>query len=133
MPNLEILIGRRPVSVRTRKRAVYRAWKRLVNAEARRVWAGRPIHAGEVRLTVVFLCADAPIDVDNVIKPIQDALSGVVYADDVKVTDVDCHRRYFSDPIDLARIPPLLFAPALDETECVYVRVEPALPLEDSL
>lgn len=112
---------------------MYRAWKRLVNVEAARVWAGQPLHAGDVRLTVVFLCVDAPIDVDNIIKPIQDALAGVVYADDVTVTDVDCHRRYFSDPIDLARIPPLLFAPTLDETECVYVRVEPALPLEDSL
>ena len=42
------------------------------------------------------MCDSSPADIDNSIKPIQDALVGVVLADDFQVTDVDSHRRFLS-------------------------------------
>lgn len=133
VPSFDFLIHGRPVSVQSSRRGVYQEWKRLVRAEAEKRWAGRPVVEAAVRLTIVFLCYEVAIDVDNVVKPIQDALTGVVYADDEWVTDVDSHRRFFTDAIDLDRLPPLLVGAVVEASECVYVRVEPALPLEEYL
>ncbi|HIG48948.1 MAG TPA: RusA family crossover junction endodeoxyribonuclease [candidate division Zixibacteria bacterium] len=36
---------------------------------------------------------NAPVDTHNIIKPIQDGLVGLVYDDDLLVTDVESHRR----------------------------------------
>ena len=140
MALFELLIGQRPISVQTASRGGYQAWKDYVRSEARRVWVGDLVprgqarsSAGGLRLTLVFLCRDFPIDVDNVVKPIQDALIGVVYADDDRVTDVESHRRYLEDPIDLTRVPPLLSSALVHQIECVYVRVDEAPLLENLL
>ena len=79
---------------------------------------------GGLRLTLLFLCEDAPVDVDNIIKPIQDALIRLVYDDDELVTDVDSHRRFFSDPINLTGLPLSVWIAAWLGIERVYVRVE---------
>ncbi|HEU0052030.1 MAG TPA: RusA family crossover junction endodeoxyribonuclease [Longimicrobium sp.] len=131
MTVFDFVIARRPVSVQTENRVNYQAWKRFVRNEAGRGWGDRPSVETALRLTVVFLCDEALTDTDNVIKPIQDALEGLVYADDVVVADVDCHRRVFSDPVDLARVPAPLAEALIEGKECVYVRVMPAQPLEE--
>ena len=66
----------------------------------------------------------------NIIKPIQDALIGVVFADDSQVSDVDSHRRFLSDRIDITNLPPLLIENIVNGAECVYVRVSLAESLE---
>jgi hypothetical protein len=71
--------------------------------------------------------------VDNIIKPLQDALVGLVYEDDSLICDVDSHRRFLSDPIDITELPPLLQAGVAGGVECVYVRVANALELKDCL
>ena len=78
------------MSLQTRRRANPREWNAYVNGEARKVWpADASLLDVEVRLTLVHLAGDDPVDIDNIIKPIQDALVGVVYADDEAVCDVD--------------------------------------------
>ena len=99
---VEFIVPERPVSVQAKDRSDYQAWKQLVVLCALPHWHRAPVTTGEIRLTIVFLCDDAaPIDVDNVVKPIQDALLHVAYSDDVLVTDVDSHRRYLQDAIDI--------------------------------
>ncbi|KVE25170.1 endodeoxyribonuclease RusA [Burkholderia vietnamiensis] len=136
MPNatFEFVIPQRPVSLQTRKRQNLQAWKAFVTAEAAKAWPvdTQPL-AGELRVTLVYLAADDAADVDNIIKPIQDALVGMVYDDDFAVCDVDCHRRFLSDPIDVTDLPPLLQAGVAKADECVYVRVSHASDLKDYL
>jgi endodeoxyribonuclease RusA len=131
VPGFEFVVSRRAVSAQTGKRVNYQVWKKLVRVEAERRWAGEvfPPTAG-LRLTVVALCYTDTVDVDNLIKPIQDALVGLVYATDKRVTDVDSHRRFFTDPMDVRLVPPLLRDAWLQFGEFVYIRVEEALPLE---
>jgi crossover junction endodeoxyribonuclease RusA len=78
----------------------------------------------------VYLCDDSPADIDNIVKPIQDALVGVVYADDSLITDVDSHRRFITDGIDLTNLPRLLIRGAESGEECVYVSVSLSENLE---
>ena len=129
----EILIPKRPVSHQAKNRNLQK-WKDFVYGRARQEWkGGTPLQTVGLRFTLVYICNDYPADVDNIIKPIQDALIGVVFADDSQVSDVDSHRRFLSDRIDITNLPPLLIENIVNGAECVYVRVSLAESLEVSL
>jgi len=130
----EFLIPQRPVSSQTRRRENLREWKTYVAGEASKVWPAenRPFE-GDLRVTLVYLASDDPADVDNIIKPIQDALVGLVYEDDGSVCDVDSHRRLLTQPIDVTDLPALLQNGVAAGEECVYVRVSKAAELKEYL
>lgn len=136
MPNIrfEFVIPQRPVSLQTKNRKNLQKWKTFVNAEAAKFWPmGVGVLSGDLHVTLVYLAADDAADVDNIIKPIQDALVGLVYDDDFSVCDVDCHRRFLSQPIDVTDLPELLRIGVASADECVYVRVSDASDLKDYL
>ena len=124
MKRLDFIIPFRPLSLQAKDRPAYQGYKHIVAAIAANAWAGQPVQTGEINVSMVFLCdARAPIDVDNIVKPIQDAMTSVVYEDDVLVADADSHRRYLQDTIDLTFCPRLLIEMILAGEEAVYVRV----------
>src|SRR5256885_16687156 len=90
----EFIIPRRPVSVQTQNKTNLAAWKRFVANEVSAHFSGPKIDRREpVQVTMVYLSEDSPVDVDNIIKPISDAMTNIVFFDDIQVTDVDAHRR----------------------------------------
>jgi hypothetical protein len=91
------------------------------------------IPSRDLRLTLVYLCGRNPPDTDNIIKPIQDALEGLVMVNDDLVADVECHRRFIAGGFDVTRLPPLLLQGLLAGSECVYVRLSDSEPVEDLL
>jgi Holliday junction resolvase RusA-like endonuclease len=130
----EFIIPRRPVSIQVQNQKKLQAWKNFVRSEAQKVWKGSsPIQDLNLQLTLVYFCDDYPPDTDNIIKPIQDALVGLVFEDDNLISDVDSHRRFMSDPIDLISLPSLLQNGVLIGEECVYVKVSESQPLEKYL
>jgi crossover junction endodeoxyribonuclease RusA len=133
MPIIEFLIPRRPVSLQTKNRANLQAWKNYVAGEAAKVWQGTMIGTGNLELLLVYLFDLAPPDTDNIVKPIQDALVGLVFADDALISDVESHRRSLVGTFDLTRLPALLVAGIAAGQECVYVKVSTSLLLEDYL
>jgi hypothetical protein len=86
-----------------------------------------------IKVTLVYIASDSAPDADNIIKPIQDALIGLVYEDDSLVSDVDCHRRFMSDGIDLTFLPAMLQRGVAMGVECVYVKVSDPDKLETYL
>ena len=132
MLRFEFVVPERPVSVHATDRRKYQAWKRLVRSHAELTYPA-PRRGVRIRLTIVFLCGGMHMDVDNLIKPIQDALSGWAYRDDTQVTDVDGHRRSLRERPDLDRLPQVLAEAWLAGSECVYVRGEEARALENYL
>ena len=130
---IEFLIPRRPVSLQTRNRTNLQAWKNFVRAQAAQVWSSNLIQSGDLQLTLVYLCDISPPDTDNIVKPIQDALVGVVFSDDELVADVDCHRRSLNGTFDLTRLRRLVLAGLASRQECVYVQVSDSMSLEEYL
>lgn len=128
----EFLIPKRPVSLQTRQRSKLQNWQEFVRAEASKTWVGTA-YSENVQLTLVYLYDTDPVDTDNIIKPIQDALIGLVYEDDSLVTDVDAHRRSLSDTFDADLCPLLLLRGIISGNECVYVRIRLAKTLESYL
>ena len=130
----EFLISKRPVSLQTKNRANLQNWKRFVRTEAERIWGTKPAPGeANLHLTLVYLCGDAPVDIDNIIKPIQDALIGLVYDDDKLVCDVQGHRRHLQGTFDPIKLPALVMQGVLEGQECVYVRVVESVDLEELL
>ena len=131
MDSFEFVVPKRPVSHQTKSRKNLKAWKDFVLVEAVKAWAPgvAPESVAAIRFSIVYLCGEAPADIDNIIKPIQDALVGLVFKDDDLVSDVDSHRRYLDESIDLTRLPLLLQNAVSTGQECVYVRVSEAQEL----
>ena len=131
--NFEFVIPKRPVSLQTRKRENLQLWKDFVSAEAAKTWTGTVNTEMEMQLTLVYLYDNYPVDIDNIIKPIQDALQNLIYKDDTLVTDVDAHRRPLKGTTDMTHLPLLLFNAIVSGNECVYVRISYAQTLENYL
>jgi crossover junction endodeoxyribonuclease RusA len=131
--NFEFLIPKRPLSLQAKRKANLQAWKGFVRAEAAAVWNVPMVETGDLQLSLVYLCDLSPPDTDNIVKPIQDALVGLVFSDDALVADVESHRRSLNGSFDLTRLPTLLIAGIASGKECVYVRVSNSRALEDYL
>lgn len=91
------------------------------------------IQTGDLQLTLVYLFDEAPPDTDNIVKPIQDALVGLIFSDDALIADVESHRRPLSGTFDLTKLPQLVLTGIFSGEECVYVQVCSSSPLEDYL
>lgn len=129
----EFLIPKRPVSLQTRNRSNLQSWKNFVCNEACKRWSGALYTDCDLHLTLIYLCDKDPVDVDNIIKPIQDALVGIIYEDDLLISDVDSHRRPLTGDFNIAKYPKLLIQGILLGKECVYVRITDSQPLENYL
>ena len=101
----EFVIEGTPVSYQTRNRAGLREWRRRVRLVAEQYWPpGAPPATGSVMLTIIYFYDHArrPLDVDNIPKPILDALKGIVFQDDDQVTDLVCRKRNVSGGLRVA-------------------------------
>ena len=123
---LSFVVAGRPVSLQARRREVLRDWKETVRR------AAPPMPSGAVSIPVVvwivcFLEADFQIDVDNVAKPILDAIKdGAVLADDALVVDLTLRKRTLGATLTVEN-PPVEVAAALDAGDpFVHIEVEAA-------
>ncbi len=133
MQPFEFIVPRRPLSHQAKKAVHKQAWKAFVHAQANNQWTGNPISTGSLRFTMVYLCEEDPADINNLIKPVQDALIGLIYTDDNLVVDVQGHLRMVNDLIDLTDLSPMLQSALLLGTACVYVRIDLSKELNEQL
>src|ERR1043166_9107177 len=91
----EFYIEGPPVSLQTRNRARLQAWKVSVQNAAIAFWNNRQQPSAEsLQFSITYFYNEVAIgDVDNIIKPIQDALVGLKYLDDSQITDAICRKR----------------------------------------
>jgi crossover junction endodeoxyribonuclease RusA len=95
----EFTLAGPPTSQQTRRRDRLTVWRERVARAAAEKWAdGRPPVASPITLTIHYFFEGQPADVDNIVKPILDALKGSVVADDGLVTDLIVQRRPLQGP-----------------------------------
>jgi crossover junction endodeoxyribonuclease RusA len=113
-----------PKSVQARPRSIQR-WKEQVRAAAESDWpAGEPPLDHKVQIHVTYYHDSAPLDVDNMLKPIQDALVGLVYLDDGQLTDTHGHLRNLNDPYRVRGMTPAQARGFTSGDPFVHVRIE---------
>jgi len=129
MTPVEFVIPQRPVSQQARRRERVRDWRDFVADHAR--GAVGPAHeplTDPVALRLLYLYDEVVLDVDNILKPIHDALIGVLFEDDAAVTDVEIRRCWRGAAFTLNAISPVLAAGLELGREFVYVALTDAPP-----
>ncbi|MEA5601167.1 RusA family crossover junction endodeoxyribonuclease [Nostoc sp. UHCC 0252] len=100
MTRFEFIVDGPPVSQQTRKRGKgnrLEDWKKTVRQEAEKYWSSEQKTAtGLVMLQITYFYDSDQMDVDNIVKPIQDAIKGLAYVDDNQVSDLLVRKRDLS-------------------------------------
>ena len=92
----EFVIGGPAVSQQTRRTERREVWKEEVRSVARDRWTSDSPVAGSVAVTITYFFESGEPDVDNIPKPILDAMQGVVYSDDTQVSDLLCRKEIWA-------------------------------------
>ena len=123
-PELEFCVHGEPASARAHNRARLAAWRQRVRKAAGAAWPEdrNPIEL-VVELRITHYGERRVIDMDNLIKPVQDALQGIAYVDDGQVKDVTGNFRDIDGRYPLRYISPCLSAAFSNGREFVHVRV----------
>ena len=77
-------------------------------------------------LNVTYFYDKEGMDVDNIVKPIQDALEGLVYLDDNQVTDVLSQKRDLNIKFRVKRTSSVLIEGLERQNPFLYIRIEKA-------
>ena len=78
-PQLEACIHGKAYSSQSDNRVALESWKRQVSGVSAAAWRDRPPLTGAVELHIFHYTELLAADLDNLNKPIQDALQGVVF------------------------------------------------------
>jgi crossover junction endodeoxyribonuclease RusA len=127
MPLFEFVVEGPPLSHQTEDRKKLRAWKAKVRRAARRLWNGSPLTVS-LKITVVYYHEGVAvsIDNDNMIKPIQDALNKLVYADDRLITDTIIRKTPIDGPIYARGLSLVLLRAYSRGNEFLHIQVDHA-------
>ena len=121
-----VVIGT-PLSHQTRNRRRLLEWKTTVRESAAPRW---PVieepETGELRVVVNYFHErpSVRIDSDNLVKPILDALIGLVYVDDAQIVEVVVQKRDIDGTFRIRRMSQVLAEGFINGEEFVYVRIE---------
>lgn len=124
MPELfEFCVQGTPKSVQAAARSKNR-WKAQVSAAAQAEWPnGQTLINFPVEVEVTYFYDGDALDVDNMLKPILDAMIGIVLVDDNIVTDVNGRKRDINGAYQIRNMSPVLAAAFCKGTEFVRIRI----------
>ncbi|MEX0727708.1 MAG: RusA family crossover junction endodeoxyribonuclease [Planctomycetaceae bacterium] len=110
MPPIEFIVEGTPLSAQAKHHS-RRKWKLHVAASAHAALPNSFSElSGQLRVLLYVFFTTAGVDIDNVLKPILDAMTGVVYLDDGQVIDVIAAKRYLGASYGVADLSPILTA-----------------------
>ena len=102
-----------------------------VRHAAERYWpTGTAPNTGNVRLMVTYYYEGVVIDVDNLAKPVVDALKGLAFVDDEQVTDILIRKRNLAASLVIAKLTTALADGFGCGREFLHVVVDRAFDLE---
>ncbi len=129
----EFVIDGLPVSQQARRRCRVRNWARTVRDAAKQDWDTEPPFTGEVMVSITCFFEDVSLfDVDNIPKPILDALKGLVYSNDKQVSDLLCRKRGLNGDLRIQNPSPLLLETLGHSQQFLHIVVTNALSQEVS-
>ena len=97
---------------------------------AKQTWAAEPPFAGEVMVMITYFFRGGSLDVDNMSKPILDALIGLVFADDSQVTDLLCRKRDRNRDLQFQNPSPVLLETLGQSDQFLHIKIANAPSLE---
>lgn len=131
---VDFLLPRRPVSHQAKNSLNKDAWRDYIFGRAMQAWPAKPLLNYPLKFTMVYLSDDSkPGDINNFVKPVQDALCALIYADDSMILDVSAHMRLLSEPNSISGLPRKLAQALIEGEACVYVAISDSSKLVEEL
>jgi len=88
------------------------------------IWPdGTPPVDAEISIEITHFFEGAPTDVDNIVKPLLDAMKELVYHDDRQITDLVSRRRPLEGPYTADPVSPILAHGISLGREFLHIRV----------
>jgi crossover junction endodeoxyribonuclease RusA len=118
-----------PVSGQAQDRGRVVAWQEIVRTAAASRWPdGVPPLDGNLRIAVCYYHdrITVRLDNDNIIKPIQDALAGLVYDNDHRITDTAIRKTCLDGPFRVRGLSSVLAAAFVDGREFLHIVIDAA-------
>ncbi len=130
-PIFEVCVHGQAYSAQSDNRVALNAWKRQVSRAAVAAWGQAEPLVGAVELHIVHYGESRSGDLDNLNKPIQDAMQGVVFIDDRQVSSVRGSWRDIEGEYRARYIPAALGAAFSDGTPFVHIRAWHAITTKE--
>lgn len=131
---VDFLLPCSPVSYQTKYASHRRAWNEYIYGRARLAWPARPLVNYPLKFTMVYLYdTQQPGDINNFVKPVQDALCALIYADDSMIRDVSAHLRVADVKCDTYGLPAKLAQAIHVGQACVYVAISDSRELAEEV
>jgi crossover junction endodeoxyribonuclease RusA len=125
----EFIVEGPPVSHQTHNKTRLQEWRNSVTAAAQMRWPqGDPANEVAVKIKVTYY-HDGPavrMDNDNLVKPIQDALNGLVYVDDGLITDTVLRKTDLNGRFQVRGMSPVLAEGFSNGEEFLHIQIEAA-------
>ena len=124
---LEFVLPGPPVSSQASDKTNLKAWQATVRAEAAKNWSAAPLTGKLKFLLMNFHEGETPpLDDDNMVKPIRDALNKFVYQDDRQIRYSETFHIPIDDPMKIRGASAILMAALSKGDQFLYVRIEDA-------
>jgi crossover junction endodeoxyribonuclease RusA len=125
--HLEFTVEGPPVSHQSNDKLSLRRWKHKVRGEAGKIWSPPPL-TELLKFTLINFHegVTAPMDDDNMVKPIRDALNNFVYVDDKQITHSELIQVPIGAPMVIRGAPAVILDAFKNDVEFLYVRIETA-------
>ncbi len=116
------IVKGRPVSIQAHA-ASRRRWMSRVQEAARGIFS-QPLTDFDLKVQITFFYDEPPtFDMDNVSKPICDALNGIAYNDDRQLMERNSRKRYLKGSYHLEGVDPELVRALAESEEFVYIEI----------
>lgn len=128
----EFVVTGKPISHQTKDKKRLQGWKQTVRQVAEKCWNSKPPLGEYVRVVITHYYDAEPgnenwvPDSDNIVKPVRDALNGVIYVDDYQITDFVSRRRSLNGSFRIKGISAALAEGFCLGVEFLHIRVEVA-------
>jgi hypothetical protein len=114
-----------PISSQAKSSVTRNRWKEKVRFAAQEAWpAGDPPLEYKIQIDITFYHDSTRLDVDNILKLIQDALIGIVYTDDKLLTDTHGHLRDINEAYRVRGMTPALAQGFVSDRPFVHIRIK---------
>ncbi|NJL10335.1 MAG: RusA family crossover junction endodeoxyribonuclease [Calothrix sp. SM1_7_51] len=134
---IEFVVIGKPISYQTKERKRLQAWKEKVREVAEIIWQGKMPIGCSIKVAITHYYDAVPgdesavPDSDNIVKPIRDALNGLIYVDDYQITDFISRRRNLNGSFRVKGISPTLAEGFSRGEEFLHIKIEVAPDLEN--
>ncbi len=122
---IEFIFNGPPLSLQSKNKAKKRNYKTMIASEALSVLPpGFTPTTDEVEIIITYYYENQSGDVDNIIKPIQDSLNGIIYVDDEQVVDSRSRRKDINGSYKIRSVSAKILQGFSSGTDFIHVKVQ---------